>query len=291
MNQPRFLITAASGQLGRLVVAQLLRRVPAAQIAVAVRDPATVAEFAAAGIDVRQADYLDPGSLDQALAGIERVLLISSNAVGARGAQHRNVIDAARRAGVGLLAYTSVLHADRSPLGLADEHRDTEAALRESGVPHVLLRNGWYTENLTVTAGHEIASGVRAGSAGDGRFSTAARLDYAEAAAVVLAAEGQAGRIHELAGDHGYTLSEYAAELSRLAGKPVRYLDLPEAEFRQKLIEAGLPAPFAALLADSDAGAAQGALFDDGGDLARLIGRPTTPWRQTLREALGAAAR
>lgn len=285
-SRARLLVTAATGQLGRKVVAELLKKLPAATLAVAVRDPAKAADLAAAGVEVRVADYSQPGDWDAALAGIERVLLISSSAVGQRVPQHRNVIDAVTRARVGLIAYTSLLHADSSPLALASDHRETEALLHASGLPVVLLRNGWYSENLTAGLAQELAGGVRFGSAGEGRFATASRDDYAAAAAAVLAGDGHAGNTYELAGDAAYTLAEYAAEVSRLSGKPVVYQDLPVAEFRQGLIEAGLPAPFAGLLADSDAGAARGGLFDDGHQLSTLIGRPTTPLAETLKAAL-----
>ena len=285
-SSPRLLVTAATGQLGRKVVEALLKHVPASALAVTVRDADKAANLAAAGIDVRVADYTQPGDWDAALAGIERVLLISSSAVGQRTPQHRNVIDAASRAGVSLIAYTSVLHADHSALALAREHRETESLLEASGLPTVLLRNGWYTENLTGSLAHELASGVRLGSAGDGRFASATRADYAAAATRVLVEEGHAGKTYELAGDTAYTLTEYAAEVSRLSGKPVAYRNLPQSEYREALIKAGLPAPIAELLADSDAAAAQGALFDDGRQLSTLIGRATTPLAETLKAAL-----
>lgn len=285
MAAPRFLVTAATGQLGRLVIAELLQRIPATELAVAVRDPAKAADLAAKGVAVRQADYTDPASLEAAFAGVERVLLISSNAVGQRREQHRQAIDAAKRAGVKYLAYTSLLHADTSPLGLGEEHRDTEAALRESGLAYSLLRNGWYTENITGNAKHEVERGVRAGSAAQGRFSTATRADYAAAAAIVLTSAHPA-RVYELAGDDAFTLEDYAAALSRLSGKPVRYQDMPEADYRQLLEQIGLPPPVAALLSDSDAGAAKGGLFDDSRTLSRLIGRATTPLEATLKAAL-----
>lgn len=287
MSSPRLLVTAATGQLGRKVVAELLKKVPAAELAVAVRDPGKAADLAAAGVDVRVADYARADGWDAALAGIERVLLISSNAIGQRTPQHRNVIEAATRAGVGLIAYTSVLRADSSELALAVEHRETEALLRASGLPFALLRNGWYTENLTAGLAHELSSGVRFGSAGEGRFATATRDDYAAAAAAVLGGGEHAGKTYELAGDGAFTLAEYAAEVSRLSGKPVIYQNLPQAEYRDGLAKAGLPAPFAAILADSDAAAARGALFDDGHQLSALIGRPTTPLAETLKAALG----
>ncbi len=282
-------VTGASGQLGRLVIQSLLRRqVPAGQIVAAVRTPAKAADLAALGVQVREADYTRPDTLDAALAGADRVLLISSNEVGQRASQHQNVIDAARRAGVKLLAYTSLLRADTSPLGLAAEHVATEAALKASGVPHVLLRNGWYTENYLASVAPALQHGALIGSAGEGRIASAARADYADAAAAALNLPDPAGRVYELAGDTAYTLAEFAAELSRQSGKTVPYVNLPEAEYATALVGAGLPEGFAALLADSDAGASRGALFDDGHQLSALIGRPTTPLSKLMAVALKA---
>lgn len=279
-------VTGASGQLGRLVIASLLKRVPANQIVAAVRSPEKVADLAALGVIVKQADYSQPDALEQAFAGAEKVLLISSSEVGQRLAQHRNVIDAAKRAGVSLLAYTSLLHAERSPLALADEHKATEAYLASSGVPFVLLRNGWYSENYLASVPAALAHDAFIGCAGDGRIASAARADYAEAAAVVLTRPEQAGKVYELAGDEAYTLSELASELSRQAGKPVPYVNLPEAEFKGALLGAGLPEPLADLLANSDSGASQGGLFDDSHTLSALIGRPTTSLSTLITAAL-----
>jgi NAD(P)H dehydrogenase (quinone) len=269
-------VTGASGQLGRLVIQGLLEKLPAAQIVAAVRTPSKVADLAALGVQVRHADYDQPQSLDSAFAGAEKILLISSSEVGKRAPQHRAAIAAASKAGVKLLAYTSLLHADRSPLGLADEHRATEAALADSGLPHVLLRNGWYSENYTAGIPAALQLGTLYGCAGEGRIASAGRADYAAAAVAVLTAEqAQAGRIYELAGDDAYSLAELAAEISRQTGKSIPYQDLPQADYQGALQGAGLPDWLAAMLADSDAGAAQGALFDDGRQLGRLIGRPT----------------
>ncbi len=286
-TQPRLLVTGASGQLGRLVVEQLLLAAPAGTVAAMVRSPEAGEPLAARGVAVRVADYDHPETLDAALAGIERVLLISSSAVGARVAQHRNVIEAAKRAGVGLLAYTSLLHADASPLGLAGEHRETEALLRASGVPFVLLRNGWYTENYMASVPAALAHHALLGSAGQGRIASAARVDYAAAAAAVLTSdENVSGRVLELAGDDAYTLTELAAEVARQSGEDVAYKDLPPADYEAALLGAGLPGFLAALLADSDAGAARGALFDEGRQLSRLIGRATTPLASSVADAL-----
>ena len=279
-------ITGATGQLGRLVIQSLLGKVPAAQIVAAVRQPARAADLAALGVQVRQADYTQPATLDAAFKGATKVLLISSSEIGQRDAQHRNVVDAAKRAGVSLLAYTSLLHADTSPLGLSADHNATEAYIKAAGLPYVFLRNGWYNENYLASIQPALQHGAFIGSAGEGRIASAARADYAEAAATVLTQDGQAGKTYELAGDAAYTLSEFAAELSRQSGKTVPYVNLPQAEYRQALLGAGLPEPLADLLADSDIGASKGGLYDGGKQLSRLIGRPTTPLATSMKQAL-----
>ena len=279
-------ITGASGQLGRLVIQSLLTKVPASRIVAAVRNPEKVSDFAALGVQVRRADYTDSASLDAAFQGAEKVLLISSSEVGQRLAQHRNAIDAARRAGVALLAYTSLLHADTSPLGLAGEHVATEAYLRESGLPCVLLRNGGYTANYLASVQPALQHGAFIGSAGEGSIASAARADYAEAAAVALTAPTQAGKVYELAGDDSYTLADFAAELSRQSGKSIPYVNLPEADYKAAPLGAGLPEPIADLLADSDVGASKGGLFDDQCQLSTLIGRPTTSLATLMQAAL-----
>ncbi|QHJ01094.1 NAD(P)H-binding protein [Xylophilus rhododendri] len=281
-------ITGASGQLGRLVIQELLKTVPTSQIVAAVRTPSKLQDLAALGVVVREADYEKPATLAAAFAGVDKLLLISSNELGRRATQHRAAIDAARQAGVGLIAYTSVLHADPSPLALAGEHRETEAMLQASGVPYVLLRNGWYTENYAASIPSALQHGALLGSAGEGRIASAARADYAAAAAVVLQAEGQAGKVYELAGDASYTLAEFVAELSKQTGKTIAYNNMPEADFKAVLLQVGLPEGLAGLLSDSDAAAAKGALFDDGRALSRLIGRPTTPLAVTIAAALKA---
>lgn len=281
-------ITGATGQLGRLVIAELLKSVPAAQLVAVVRTPAKAADLAALGVTVRRADYSEPASLAAAFQGASKVLLISSSEVGQRLPQHRAVIDAAAAAGVGLLAYTSLLRADSSPLALAGEHRQTEALLAASGLPHVVLRNGWYTENYLAAMPAALQHGVLLGSAGAGRIASAARADYAAAAAAVLSSDGHAGKVYELAGDDAYTLDQLAADISRQSGQPLRYQDLPQADYEAALLQAGLPAGLASLLADSDAAAARGGLDSDRHDLSELIGRPTTPLATLVQAALAA---
>ena len=278
-------ITGATGKLGQHVIASLLTSVPAASIIAAVRNPAKAANLLALGVQVRQADYNDGASLDAAFKGATKILLISSSEVGQRAQQHQNVIDAARRAGVALLAYTSVLRADTSPLGLAAEHVITEAAIRASGLPYTFLRNGWYLENHTEHLAPVLEHGVVLGAAQNGRFSSAARADYAAAAAAVLTAD-KPQAIYELAGDQGFTLAEYAAEVARQSGKAIVYKDLPQADFQAALVSVGVPEGFADLLADSDAGAAKGGLEDNGKQLSALIGRPTTRLLDAVEAAL-----
>jgi NAD(P)H dehydrogenase (quinone) len=291
MSKPNILVTGAAGQLGKLVIGQLIARTPANRVAALVRSASQASPLSRLGVEARIGDYTDGNSLDRALVGVERLLFISSNDLVSRRAQHRNVIEAAKRAGVKLIAYTSLLHADRSQLGLARDHRDTEADLRDSGVPFVLLRNGWYTENYTQAIPAALTHGAFLGSAGVGRIASAARQDFAEAAAaVLLSTDNQAGRIYELAGDSAYTLPQFVAEIAKQTGQPIAYQNLPQQTFREALQSAGLPAPVAALLADSDAGASQDGLYDEGRALSRLIGRPTTPFAQTIADSLSSAA-
>lgn len=279
-------ITGATGQLGQHVIEALLKTVPAGQIVAIVRNPAKAEALRQQGVVVRQADYTDEAAFTAALNGVDKLLLISSSEVGQRAAQHQNVINAAKAAGVKFIAYTSLLHADTSPLGLHVEHVQTEKALAESGVPYALLRNGWYTENYLASAPPALEHGVFIGAAGEGKIAAATRVDYAAAAAKVVSEEGHAGNVYELAGDSAWTLSELAAELSRQSGKPVAYQNLSEADFAAALKGVGLPAGLADMLADSDTGAAKGGLFDDSRTLSRLIGRPTTPLAESVKTLL-----
>lgn len=279
-------ITGANGQLGQLVIQSLLQKTEAANLVALVRDPENADELRRQGLEVRRADYDEADTLKAALRGVSRLLLISSNAVGQRVPQHKAVIEAAREAEVSLFVYTSILQADTSPLILAEEHKETETLIRESGLPAVILRNGWYTENYTQSLGGVMEAGAVAGAAQQGRLHTAARKDYAEAAAVVLTSEIQAGQIYELAGDKGFTLAEYAAEISRQSGRDIPYRNLSAEAFAALLVQIGLPEGFAAALADSEHHAADGWLAEDGGALSRLIGRPTTPLADSVREAL-----
>lgn len=280
------LVTGTSGHLGRLVVESLLENgTSPGDIVATARDISAIADLADRGVTTRTADYADPASLDAAFDGVDRVLLVSGSEVGQRVAQHTNVIDAAQRAGVELLAYTSIPKADTSSLGLAVEHRATEQVLATSGVPYALLRNGWYFENYTAQIPVQLEHGVVLGAAGDGKISGASRADYAAAAAAVLVADDQAGKIYELGGDAAFTLADYAAALAAASGREVVYQDLTSSDYAAALASNGVPQEFADLLANSDRGVAAGDLFVDSGDLTNLIGRPTT----TLADAIAAA--
>lgn len=279
-------VTGANGQLGRLVIQALLKKTTADKLVAIVRSPEKATDLAALGIEVRQGDYNRPQTLADAFHGVEKALLISSSEIGQREAQHKAAIDAAKAAGVKLLAYTSLLHADSTPMGLGSEHRVTEQALIASGIPYAILRNGWYTENYAASIAPALAHGVFIGSAGEGRIASASREDYAEAAAVVLTGEESSNKIYELAGDSAYTLAEFAAEIARASGKEINYLNLPQADFAAALKNAGLPDGLSEVLADSDVNAAKGALYDDSHTLSRLIGRATTPWQDVVKASI-----
>ena len=283
-----YVITGATGHLGRLAVQELLRRgVPAGDITATGRDITKVKDLADRGVRVLAIDYDDPASLDAAFRGADRILLVSASEPGRRAQQHGNAIDAAVRAGAGLLVYTSIANAGTTSMRLAAEHQATEAALRASGLTYALLRNSWYVENYTAQVPAILQRGSLAGSAGDGRVSAATRADYAAAAAAVLTGDGHAGRAYELGGDEAFTLAELAAEIGAQAGQPIGYLDLPEDEYARLLTSAGLPEVAAVTLADADRGLARGDLFVDSGHLRQLIGRPTTTLRDAVAVALG----
>ncbi|WP_296395100.1 NAD(P)H-binding protein [Williamsia sp.] len=278
-------VTGATGQLGRLAVDELIERgTPAADIVAVVRDEAKASDLADRGVTVRVADYADTAALTAAFTGVDRLLFISGSEVGSRVAQHSSVVDAAVAAQVGLIAYTSILKADTSGLSLAGEHVATEKALANSGLDHILLRNGWYSENYAASLQPTIDGGVLYGAAGDGRVAPATRPDFAGAAVAALIA-GRPG-VFELAGTEHLTYADIAAVIADVAGTPVRYQDLSTDDYATALRGAGVPEPMPAVLADSDAGIARGELDSTSTDLADLLGRPSTPFVDVIRAAL-----
>lgn len=282
-------ITGATGHLGRLVIESLLKKgVEPSRIVALVRSPEKAADLAERGIQVRKADYDQPDTLGPALEGIDRLLLISSSEVGRRIPQHRSVVDAAVKAGVGFIAYTSAPKADTIRMLLASDHKATEEIIRASGLPFTFLRNGWYLEVYTGQIPQYLQNGAIFGSADNGRISGAARADFAEAAAAVLTGEGHEGAVYELGGDEAFTMADLAAEITKQTGKTVVYRDMPVEEYEQVLIDAGLPDAAAAVYADIDVAIARGDLFIDSGDLHRLIGRPTTLLSDAIAAALAA---
>ncbi|WP_327294140.1 NAD(P)H-binding protein [Streptomyces sp. NBC_01197] len=278
-------ITGASGHLGRLIVDQLLAGgTPPEQIVATGRDTGKLADLARNGVIVRRADFADPGTLDDAFAGADAMVLVSTTTVGERFDNARNAIDAARRAGVSRIVYTSILNASTAQMMLADAHRRTEEYLRDSGSPFVILRNGWYLENYTdqlpvITQYHALL-----GSAQDGRVSAAGRRDLAAAAARVLTQDGHLGATYELGGTP-FTLTELAATFSDVLDTHIAYRDMPAADYTATLTGAGLPPEMAAAVADADAGLARGELFTDSDDLVKLIGRPAITAYEAVRNA------
>lgn len=278
-------VTGATGQLGQIVISKLKQKVANDEIVALVRSPE---KAQALGVNARAADYSKPETLVAALAKVDTLLLISSSEVGQRAVQHANVIAAAKQAGVKRIVYTSLLHADSSPLSLAEEHRVTEADIKASGLAYTILRNGWYTENYLGSLGAALEHGALIGSAGEGRIASATREDFAEAAVAALLGQGHEGKTYELAGDSAWTLADLAAEVARQSGKPVVYHDLPEGEYAKALAGFGLPEWLAAAIASWDVGASKGALFAEDKTLSRLIGRPTTSLDKAVASALAA---
>lgn len=279
-------VTGATGKLGRHVIQELAKKVTPAHIVALVRDPAKATDLKNLGVQLRRANYDDKGSLADALTGVQKILLISSSEVGKREQQHKNVIAAAQAAKVQHIAYTSILRADSSTLGLAKEHLATELEIKKSGLTYTLLRNGWYLENYSENAGAAIATGSLLGAAGNGRFSAASRLDFALAAVKVLTQSGHENKTYELGGSSAFTLEELASQIQEVSKKPVVYKDLVQNEYAKLLVSFGLPEGFANLLADSDSGAKKGDLFTESKDLENLIGRKTTALKEHLQAVL-----
>ena len=279
-------ITGATGQLGNLVIEQLLQLTAAQNIVALVRNIDRAEHFKVQGIELREFDYDRPETLAPALLGIDKLLLISANEIGRRTPQHQAVIDAAKVAGVPYIAYTSLLRADTSPLGLAQEHRETEKLIQDSGITYTFLRNNWYSENYLAGVAHTIEIGTLFGAAQDGRISSASRIDYAEAAARVLTSTVHDNQTYELAGSQSFSLSELATLIGQAASKTINYQNLSAEEYTQGLIQASLPAGLVEVIVDADIQTIQGAMYSDSQDLEQLIGRKTTNIQDAIKAAL-----
>ena len=279
-------ITGATGQLGNLVIEQLLQLTTAQNIIALVRNVDKAEHFKVQGIELREFDYDRPETLVPALSGIDKLLLISANEIGRRTPQHQAVIDAAKVAGVPYLAYTSLLRADTSPLGLAQEHRETEKLIQDSGITYTFLRNNWYSENYLAGVAHTIEIGTLFGAAQDGRISSASRIDYAEAAAKVLTSTGHENKTYELAGSESFSLSDLATFIGQAVNKDITYQNLSTEEYTQGLTQAGLPAGLVDVIVDADIQTIQGAMYSDSKDLEQLIGHKTTSIQDAIKAAL-----
>lgn len=276
-------ITGATGQLGHIIISKLIEKVGATQLVALVRNTAKATDL---GVEARTFDYNKPETLVPALQNIDKLILVSGSEVGQRAQQHANVIEAAKKAGVKHIIYTSLLHADSSTLSLAPEHLETEANIKSSGISYTILRNSWYTENYTGSVAGALAGGAFIGSAGDGKIASAARKDYAEAAVVVATTDGQEGKTYELAGDSYYTLTDLAAEISKQTGKNIPYKNFSESEYAERLKSFGISEGLAQAIAGWDISASKNDLFDDGKQLSQLIGHATTPLSEMVAEAL-----
>lgn len=280
----RIAVTGATGHLGGLVIESLLNKnVEASDIVAIVRNEEKAKGLAARGINIAVAAYDDEAALKSALNGVDRLVFVSASEVGKRVEQHSNIIAAAKEAGVSFIAYTSLLNLDSSELFLAPEHQATEKMLAESGIDHANLRNGWYWENYAAALETGKAMGKFFSAAGEAKVSGAARKDFAEAAAVVVTTDGHAGKTYELAGAPALTYPEIAAQVGEVLGTDVEYVNLTVEEYEKSLVEAGLPADFAAGLAGADPVIEKGALYSESTDLQDLIGRPASTVAETFK--------
>ncbi|MBQ4915062.1 SDR family oxidoreductase [Maribacter sp. MMG018] len=276
-------VTGATGKLGRLVIEKLKERTDESTIIALARTPEKGKDL---GVEVRAFDYGNLPQMTESLKGVDKLLLISGSELGQRVEQHTNIINAAKEAKVGSIAYTSLINLDTSSVALVPEHYDTEKVLKESGIDYTILRNGWYTENYTDSLKATIELGTLYGASGNGKINSATREDLAEAAAIVLTTEGHEGKTYELAGDEAYTMSDYAQEISKQTGKKIPYVDLPEGEYAEVLEKAGLPKNIAGFLAGAHNSTAKGDLFNDSRELSKLLGRPTTPLSKVIADSL-----
>jgi NAD(P)H dehydrogenase (quinone) len=277
-------VTATSGHLGRLIVTDLLDRgIPATDIVAGARKPEAIADLADAGVRTTRIDYDDPATIEAAISTGDTFVLISGAFTPDRNRQHADAVAAATRAGAGHIVYTSGLRASESPSPIAASHAPTEDAVRASGLPFTILRNGWYTENYAANIPTARETGVLLASVSEGRVASASRRDFASAVGAVVTSEGHLGQTYELSGDVAWTYDDLAAALSEVLGRDVVHKPVSSAEHLEILKDAGVPEQFAEMGVAVDGAIAAGAFAYQNGDLARLLGRPTTPLVDGLR--------
>ncbi|UOE95177.1 SDR family oxidoreductase [Alkalihalobacillus sp. LMS39] len=280
----KILVTGATGKLGSKVLDALLKTVPSSQLAVSVRKPEKAKSLRARGVDVRYGDFDRPETLDAAFAGIDRLLIISTDGDNeTRTRQHTNAVEAAARAKVGFIAYTSAPNAMESKLFLAAAHQATEKAILETGIPYSFLRNNWYLENETATIQAVLAGAPWVTSAGSGKVGGALQQEYAEAAAAVVANDGHENTIYELSGKLK-AQEEMASALGTVLGKEVLIQQVDDATYAEIMKKAGVPDFVIPILVGIQQGIRVRAFEVESNDFDKLIGRPLTPTNEALSQ-------
>lgn len=289
-------VTGASGKLGREVLALLLdeHRVPAARIVAITRDPSKLAEFAQRGVQVRAGDFEKPETLPAAFAGVNRLLVISTDAVdrpGRRLTQHRNAVTAAENAGISHVVYTSMVAPDAaSPVPFAADHRGTEEALEASKLGYTSLRMMWYMEGLFGKAAQPLATGKWFTAAGDGRTADVAHIDCARACAAALVSGEGGRRTLDITGPEALSAEDLAAAVGEAAGKTIEVVHITPEQLRESLQAAGLPPPVVEIVWSIDVNTRMGRAGRVSGDFEKLTGRKPLRLRDWLAENRAAFA-
>ncbi|MFK0523656.1 SDR family oxidoreductase [Paenibacillus illinoisensis] len=283
----KILVTGATGHLGSLVVEALLKTVSAGDLAVSVRNPEKAEALRAQGVDVRHGDFDQPDTLAKAFTGVDRLLLISTDGDNeTRIRQHQAAVNAAKSAGVGFIAYTSVVNAENNTLSLAEVHRATEQAIRESGIPYSFLRNNWYLENEAGSAQAAAQGAPWVHATNDSQVGWATRCDYAHAAAAVLTGEGHENSVYELSGKLR-TQAELAAIVGEVLGQDINVQNVDDAAYADIMKGAGLPDFVVSMLVDMQSAIREGALAVESDTLEKLLGRPAQPLSEGVKAILG----
>lgn len=289
------LVTGATGPLGKAVVEFLLKKIPGSNIAALVRDPAKAEALKVQGVDIRQGDYNDYGSLVKAFTGIDQLYLVSGNDIPNRTTQQVNVVRAAKQAGVKHILYTSFQRKNEtasSPIALvAQSHLETETALKESGIPYTILKHTLYTDMLPIFIGDKVLeTGVIFQPAGEGKVAYATRSDMAEAAANILTGQGHENKEYEISGNQAWSYPEIAKIISEITGKPITYVSPTQEVFKQELTKAGVPDHYIDLFGGFGEGIRQGEFDITNPTLEKLLGRKPTSVREYLKKVYSPAA-